>query len=55
VGVALVLLGLVVIGLNVRGLDDVVVTFSSSHGVHLSDAVGAAMVCIGTWLVWIRR
>ncbi len=55
VGVALVLVGVVAVALDVRGLDDVVITFSPNHGLHLSDVIGSMLVCVGTWLVWHRR
>jgi hypothetical protein len=44
------------VGLNIRpGLDPVVLSVTQSHGVHLSDLVGSAIVFVGAWLIWNRR
>jgi hypothetical protein len=54
-GLALILLGLAVVGLNVReSLDPVVLSLSASHGIHLTDPLGSAIVFAGAWLVWTR-
>jgi hypothetical protein len=56
VGLALIALGLAVVGLNIRPtLDPVLFSFSSSHGIHLSDVVGSAIAFLGAWFVWNRR
>ena len=55
-GLALVGLGLAVVGLNIRpSFDPVVLTMTRNHGIHLSDLVGSAIAFAGTWLVWNRR
>jgi hypothetical protein len=55
VGLGLILLGLAVVGLNIReSLDPVVVTLTGNHGLHLSDFVGSAIALAGAWFVWNR-
>jgi hypothetical protein len=56
VGIALVALGLLVVGLNIReDRDPVVLSLTTNHGLHLSDFVGSAIVFLGVWFVWNRR
>src|SRR5581483_11661328 len=44
VGLALIVVGLAVVGLNIREtLDPVVLTLTENHGLHLSDFVGSAI------------
>jgi hypothetical protein len=56
VGVALVVLGVAIVGLNIRpSLDPVILVLSENHGLHLTDLVGAIVVSVGVLLVWTRE
>jgi hypothetical protein len=51
-GTGLIFGGVVILSVNVGPLDQVVASVTSSHGVHLSDLVGTAVVAAGTAILW---
>ena len=51
-GTLAIVTGVVVLGLDVTRFDSVVETLSPSHGLHLSDVVGTALVGFGIALMW---
>jgi hypothetical protein len=53
-GIIFVLLGCLVLALNIRPLNDVVLSAPGSHGVHISDIAGSVGVALGICLVWFR-
>jgi hypothetical protein len=50
--VVLIVLGCLTLTVDVTRLDGVVFSVTSTHGVHISDIVGAASVAVGTALLW---
>jgi hypothetical protein len=55
VGLALTLIGVAILGANVRYGSHVFISITPNHGLHETDLAGAALVAIGTALVWFRR
>ena len=55
VGVTLILIGVVILGANIRYGTRVAVDISANHGLHETDIAGAGLVFLGTALVWFRR
>jgi hypothetical protein len=56
VGVAVVAVGVAIVGLNIRPTwDPVILVLSQNHGIHLTDVVGGGVVALGVALVWHRR
>lgn len=53
-GASLIFAGVLILTVNVGELDRVVAAVTYSHGVHLSDLVGAAVVAVGTAILWRR-
>jgi len=51
-GAALIAFGCAILVIDVDGLDVVVLSLTHSRGLHLSDAVGAAMVVAGIAALW---
>ena len=53
-GASLIVAGVLILTVNVGELDRVVAAVTYSHGVHLSDLVGAAVVAVGAAILWRR-
>jgi len=53
-GIIFILLGCLVRVLNIRPLNDVIISLRGSHGVHVSDISGSVVVVVGICLVWLR-
>ena len=53
-GIIFILLGCLVLVLNIRPLNDVIISVRASHGVHISDFTGSVVVVVGICLVWFR-
>jgi hypothetical protein len=51
-GALFIVLGCVILVWDVSSLDIVVLSVSSSHGIHLSDVIGAAFVAAGIAILW---
>ena len=51
-GTGLIFVGVLILSINVGPLDQVVASVTHTHGVHLSDLVGAATVAVGTAILW---
>jgi hypothetical protein len=47
-----IVLGCVILVVDVSSVDVVVWSVSSSHGIHLSDFIGAALVAAGITTLW---
>lgn len=52
-GAALVAVGCGILVVDISGVDVVVLSVSRTHGVHLSDVVGAVLVVAGVGVLWI--
>lgn len=51
----MILLGVAVLGANVRYGTRVFITITPQHGLHETDVAGAVLVFVGTGLVWFRQ
>jgi energy-converting hydrogenase Eha subunit E len=51
-GAALIALGTIIVGFNPARWDTVILVLPRSHGVHVHDLVGTALVVLGTVLLW---
>ena len=51
-GAGLIFAGVLILSINVGPLEQVVASVTYTHGVHLSDLVGAAAVAAGTAILW---
>jgi hypothetical protein len=51
-GALLIVVGCVILVVDVTSIDVVVLSVSSSHGIHLSDLIGAAAVLAGIAALW---
>jgi hypothetical protein len=51
-GALLIVLGCLILVWDVTSLDIVVLSVSSSHGIHVSDLIGAAFVAAGIAVLW---
>jgi hypothetical protein len=51
-GALLIVLGCVILVWDVTSLDTVVLSVSSTHGIHFSDLIGAAFVAAGIAILW---
>jgi hypothetical protein len=54
VGLTLVVVGVLVLGANTRFGTHVIISLTTSHGIHETDLIGALLVFVGTALVWFR-
>lgn len=48
----LIAAGVLILSVNVGPLDQVIASVTYTHGVHLSDLVGAGLVALGTAILW---
>jgi hypothetical protein len=54
VGVVSIIVGTAVVGFSPNRWDVVVTALPRGHGVHLNDILGAALVALGTALLWLE-
>jgi hypothetical protein len=52
VGALLIVLGCVILVVDVTSIDAVVLSVSSSHGIHVSDFIGGTAVLAGIAVLW---
>jgi hypothetical protein len=53
-GLALIVVGVLVLAANTRFGTHVIVSLTPNHGIHETDVIGAILVFFGTALVWFR-